>query len=559
MEIAEAFVTIRGKYDGFHKQVATEGEKAGKSLASTMSKAFAAASIGIGLKKSIDAASNLNETVSKSQNIFGAASAAMEKTAATAARSMGLSKQAYLDAASGLKGLLDNLGLAQDQSVKWSKTLTQLGSDLASFFNTDPADAIDAIQSALRGEQEPIRRYNVNISEAAVQTEAFKLGLYSGKGAIDANAKAQATLALIMQQTSAAQGDFARTAGGVANSQRIAAAEGQNAAASLGGALLPVYKELVQVVTRGVEVFTSLPKPVQTGIVALAGLVALSGPIAKVGEVAESVGKGLIEMGKGALGAAPALVGLVGVIGLAVAAYAIYSDNKHKAAAVTNEFVTALQAEAKGQTDATNAAILHELSQHNTIALAKQAGISVADLGNVIRGNAVGSYQALDDAVAGYMRSGMAAEQINAALLKTFGLSYVDAVSLVRAVNNLKEGWARAQTQASDLDTAAQALAGTTAKNTDQTDELRAKQLEQLNATEKLKAMYLAWNAAGREGVAVSKDQASASPTPPRRSPTPPQRRRPSSTPSASCTARSCPRSTPSGPTRSSSATRPLR
>ena len=56
---------------------------------------------------------------------------------------------------------------------------------------------------------------------------------------------AGAAQAAIFDQTSAAQGDFARTSGGLANQQRILAAQVENLKARLGQALLPVVQRLV--------------------------------------------------------------------------------------------------------------------------------------------------------------------------------------------------------------------------------------------------------------------------------------------------------------------------
>lgn len=316
MKIATAFVELRADRSGANKDLdAFEGDvkKKSDSIAKQFAQVFGAAAFAAGIKKSIDAASNLNETISKTDQLFGADADAVVKFGTTTAKSMGLSQRAYLDAASSLKGLLDNLGLAPEMATGWSQKLTQLGSDLGSFFNKDPAEAVEAIGSALRGEAEPIRAFNVQINEAAIKQQALTMGLYDGVGAIDSNAKAQATLQLIMDQTSAAQGDFARTSDGAANSQRIAKAAAEDSAASLGQAFLPIYTRVVQVVTALAEGFGGLSAPIQTAIVALVGLVALNGPIGKVMDVAKSVTSAFGKMttsgkiGFGLLGAAAGL------------------------------------------------------------------------------------------------------------------------------------------------------------------------------------------------------------------------------------------------------------
>src|SRR5262249_25620735 len=74
----------------------------------------------------------------------------------------------------------------------------------------------------------------------------------SGKtnaAALTEQEKAMATYAIILDQTKSAQGDYARTATGMANSQRTATAEWENAQAALGQKLLPMMTQIVQVLT----------------------------------------------------------------------------------------------------------------------------------------------------------------------------------------------------------------------------------------------------------------------------------------------------------------------
>lgn len=441
MKIAEAFVELRSD----DRVAKAEVQKQAKGLGSQFAQIFGAAAFGAGLKKSIDAASDLNETVSKTRVVFGGASGEIEKFAATAATSMGMSKKAYLDAASGLKGLLTNLGLADDQSTKYAQSLTGLGADLASFFNTDPADAIDAISSALRGEVEPIRKYNVNINDAAVKTKAFEMGLYSGKGAIDANAKAQATLALITDQTASAQGDFARTADGVANSQRIAKAEAENAAASLGQNFLPIYQRVVEVVGFLAEKFAALPAPIQVGFVALTGLVALAGPIGSLKTVISSVVTSFQNMGTVGRASVGALGAVGAILTVAAIAYGDYQDQKAKAAAVTQDFVAALKAEASGQKDAARAAIGVKIADKELVDLIERYGVTTEQVADFIAGKHV---PALDQLTNSYGKVALAIPGDDLlAGSRGFQISSIDASLLSVKILQLRDSFVEANDQ----------------------------------------------------------------------------------------------------------------
>lgn len=195
------------------------------------------------VKGSVTAASDLNETVSKSEVIFGTSADAVGKWAEGMDAAGGLSKRAALDAASGFAGLFQTVGIGIDKSADMSERMTQMGSDLASFFNTDVGDALAALKSGLNGESEPLRKFNVFLSESAVSAKAAAMGLQPVNGALTEGQKAAARYQLILEQTGAAQGDFARTADGLANSSRTLDAKMENLQARIGQALLPVLQD----------------------------------------------------------------------------------------------------------------------------------------------------------------------------------------------------------------------------------------------------------------------------------------------------------------------------
>jgi hypothetical protein len=120
-----------------------------------------------------------------------------------------------------------------------------LASDLASFYNTNADEAINAIGAALRGESEPIRKYGVLLDDATLKAKAMEMGLYDGKGALDAQAKSLAAYEVILDQTTDAQGDFSRTSDGLAGQQKILTAQLENLKTTMGTNLLPVAKEVI--------------------------------------------------------------------------------------------------------------------------------------------------------------------------------------------------------------------------------------------------------------------------------------------------------------------------
>ena len=232
--------------DKADKESRSFSDKLGSAL-KTGALAFAALGAAAGAfalkigKDAIGAASDFSEEISKARVIFGDASKDIEKFAETAADSLGQSKKQAVNAASTFATLGKAAGLTGKDLSKFSIGFVKLASDLASFNNTSPEDAIQAIGAALRGEAEPIRRYGILLNDATLKNEALALGLIkTTKEALSPANKVLAAQAAIYKQTSDAQGDFARTSDGLANSQRQLAANIEDVKITLGEALLPV-------------------------------------------------------------------------------------------------------------------------------------------------------------------------------------------------------------------------------------------------------------------------------------------------------------------------------
>ena len=199
-----------------------------------------------GLMPAIEAASDLQENTSKISVIFGEAGKAVTEFAKTAARDIGQSQNQVLEAAGTFGTFGKAAGLAGEQLATFTTDFITLSADLASFNNTTPDEAINAIGAALRGEAEPLRRFGVLLNDATLKAAALELGIYSGSGALTAQQKILAAQKVIYEQTGDAQGDFARTSDGLANQQRILSAQFENVKTKIGTLLLPVFSELVK-------------------------------------------------------------------------------------------------------------------------------------------------------------------------------------------------------------------------------------------------------------------------------------------------------------------------
>ena len=224
-------------------KTADKAQFALRKMAIPAAAAFTA--VAIGGFKAAQSASDLNETINKTNVIFGQASKSVQSFASSAAKNLGMANQEALDFAATFGGLGKMAGKTGEDLGKFSTDLVALTADMASFNNANPAEVALALGAALRGESEPIRRFNVLINDAAVKAEAMAMGLYSGTGNLDQQAKVLATHRLILKQTTDQQGDFNNTIGSAANQQKILTATIKDATTKIGQAFLPVLEAVL--------------------------------------------------------------------------------------------------------------------------------------------------------------------------------------------------------------------------------------------------------------------------------------------------------------------------
>lgn len=261
------------KVRGFSSTLQMAGAVAAGSLAADALQAGARRAVAA-FKDTVKAANDLGESVNGVDRIFKDNADVIHNWAAKNANNFGLSQRAFNQMATPLGAMLKNGGLAMDETTSHTIKLTERASDMASVFNTDVSDALSAMQAGLRGEADPLERYGVKLSAAAVQQRALADSGKTSAAALTAQELTLARLNMIYDQTADVQGDFAATSDGMANSMRIATAQVEDAQAKMGSAFLPVFGQAAHVVGTLAGAFAALPTPVIAVTAAVVGLAA---------------------------------------------------------------------------------------------------------------------------------------------------------------------------------------------------------------------------------------------------------------------------------------------
>lgn len=208
---------------------------------------------------SIQVASDLAESQNAVRVSFGEASDSIATLGETAATRLGLSQSKFNGFATQFSAFASTVAGDGGDVASVIDQITTRGADFASVFNLEVNEALTLFQSGLAGETEPLRRFGIDMSAAAVEAYALANGIGDGTGALTEQEKVQARYGLLLEQTSKTQGDFANTSDGYANSQRILSARLEDAQASLGQALLPAAEKFTQfMLTDGVPLVEKL-------------------------------------------------------------------------------------------------------------------------------------------------------------------------------------------------------------------------------------------------------------------------------------------------------------
>ncbi len=172
-------------------------------------------------KEALSAASDLEEVQNVVDVTFGENAAKIDSWAKTAISQFGLTETKAKQFASTLGAMMKSAGVSGDSIVSMSENMAGLAADMASFYNLDFETAFQKIRSGISGETEPLKQLGINMSVANLNAYALKQGLEKTFDQMTQGEQTMLRYQYIMSATADAQGDFARTSDGFANSQRL--------------------------------------------------------------------------------------------------------------------------------------------------------------------------------------------------------------------------------------------------------------------------------------------------------------------------------------------------
>jgi len=247
-------IAILSEFDGSGIQRARKefeqlegvGAKAGFVLGKAMLPATAAlGALSVAAGKTVNAASDLGESVNAVNVTFGEAANDVLKLGQNAAKTVGLSKRAFNGLAVQFSSFAYKIAGDGGDVTEVLRKITTRAADFASVMNIDVADAAAKFQSGLAGEAEPLKQFGIDISDVSIKAFALANNIGDASGELTEQEKVLARYGSIMEQTDKTSGDFLNTSDSLANSQRTLEASLEDTQAAIGTALLPVVEAVL--------------------------------------------------------------------------------------------------------------------------------------------------------------------------------------------------------------------------------------------------------------------------------------------------------------------------
>ena len=238
------------------------------------------APIVAGFTASAAAASDYEENLNKIDVAFGDSSGAVKDWANNALQQFGLSKVAATDAVSAFGALGKGIGLASDDAADMSINLAGLSADLASYFNTSTDESAKALEGIFTGETEALKKFGVVMSETNLKQFAKDQGLVYSE--LSQTEKTMLRYQFVLEKTGDAQGDYARTSDGTANSTKTFKAAISDVGVAIGTQVLPIITPFIQKLTEIITSFSNLNPETQKTIVIIGMVVAAIGPLVTI-------------------------------------------------------------------------------------------------------------------------------------------------------------------------------------------------------------------------------------------------------------------------------------
>lgn len=163
-------------------------------------------------------------------------------------KNLGLNLQEITQYASQLASITNSLGQTGEVTTAISKSMTMLAGDISSLFNVDFSTVATNLQSGLIGQSRALYKYGIDITNATLQTYAYRYGIEKAVSEMSQAEKQQLRLLAILDQSKVSWGDLANTINSPSNMIRQFTNNVKEAGMVLGQLFIPVLQKVLPVI-----------------------------------------------------------------------------------------------------------------------------------------------------------------------------------------------------------------------------------------------------------------------------------------------------------------------
>lgn len=212
----------------------------------TLASGLSALGFGAMIKNAISLAGDLQQNIGGSESVFKNYAGTIQKTAETAASSLGLSQSKYLATATKMGSLFQGSGFSVAQSADMVTQSMQRASDVASIMGISVDSAMEAVAGMAKGNFTMMDNLGVAINDTNLQIYAQEKGL----GKLETTQqKVNAAMQMFLDKSDYAAGNYAKENDTYSGALTTFKAELEDFAAEAGTALLPLAQSVLPVLS----------------------------------------------------------------------------------------------------------------------------------------------------------------------------------------------------------------------------------------------------------------------------------------------------------------------
>lgn len=237
----------------------------------TLASGLSALGFGAMIKNAISLAGDLEQNIGGSASVFKNYADTIQRTAETAASSLGLSQSKYLATATKMGALFQGSGFSVAQSANMVTQSMQRASDVASIMGISVDSAMEAVTGMAKGNFTMMDNLGVAINDTNLQIYAQEKGL----GKLETTQqKVNAAMQMFLDKSDYAAGNYAKENDTYSGALATFKAELEDFAAEAGTALLPLAQNVLPVLSSSLNALKPVIMTVAEAVGGLGGIVA---------------------------------------------------------------------------------------------------------------------------------------------------------------------------------------------------------------------------------------------------------------------------------------------